>query len=760
MRVLLIEDNPGDAVLIQQMLRQASSGTDFELVHEETLTSGIQQLRIATFDAILLDLGLPDSPGGLQTLVQLQAETQTQAAILVLTGINDEELGRQAIEHGAQDFVGKGEITGPFLVRAIRYARERVLAEENLRNQQSELHSLLESISDGFFALDPEMRVVYFNSAAERLLKMPADQVLGKAIFDAFPDARGTLFQEKYAYAIRNQVALTFETYYDAPPLRDWFDVRVYPRNGGISVFFLVTTMERKTAEDLVRLGTAIDQAGECIVITDPQGTIQYVNPAFEETTGYRKEEVLGRSSNVTRSGKHTPSFYRELWETISSGHSWKGRFQNKRKDASLFWEDAIISPITDKHAQITNYVAVKRDITKEIELENQLRQAQKMEAVGMLAGGIAHDFNNLLTALQGNADLIRACLPSESEISMFVSEIDGCVQRASTLTRQLLAFSRRQVLNAKHINLNRVITNIHKFMRTTLGEHIESSLELDPAIGLVFADEGQLEQVLINLCINARDAMPEGGVLRIGSAKRHIQREDARIGLDPPTQEYIQLTVADTGIGIDPATIDHIFDPFFTTKPKDKGTGLGLSMVYGIVQQHKGFIEVESHPGNGTVFKIFLPVSAGQEADPIAQPEPAPGGGHETILLAEDDDAVRKIADRILRDAGYRLILASNGQEALELGMLHLPSLDLAVLDIVMPKRSGKEVADELKRCRADLPVLFCTGYSEDSLHHDFILNEGTLLLQKPYSPQSLLKDIRNVLDRSPRPRVKGHQG
>ncbi len=514
---------------------------------------------------------------------------------------------------------------------------------------------------------------------------------------------------------------------------------------------FTVDISERKRAEvERERLLAAIEQVAEAIMITDPDGAIRYANPAFEKVTGYPREEALGRTPRILKSGEQDRGFYRELWETISSGKTWRGRMLNRRADGTLYTVEAAITPVRDPEGGIVNYAAALRDITRELKLEEQYRQAHKMEAVGQLAGGVAHDFNNILQTILGYADLLQVNFSGTEKQKEYLGEIRKGGERAATLVRQLLAFSRRQVISLEPLDLNRVIEELLKMLRRVIGEDIRLEYFPGAHLGAVRGDVNMIEQVLLNLAINARDAISGGGKLTIETQNVLI---DSRYCSDHPGAapgRYVLLSVTDTGAGMDRETLERIFEPFFTTKEEGRGTGLGLAMVYGIVAQHEGMIRVYSEPGKGTAFKIYLPICErnAQAVGPLVEGPVL--GGKETILLAEDDPMVRNLAVRILEEAGYTIVAAADGTEAVRLFRREVGAADLLILDVVMPRQGGYQAWEEIRRIRPDIPVLFTSGYSENAVHTGFILKEGLRLLQKPYLPDALLRTVREILNNS----------
>jgi signal transduction histidine kinase/CheY-like chemotaxis protein len=407
------------------------------------------------------------------------------------------------------------------------------------------------------------------------------------------------------------------------------------------------------------------------------------------------------------------------------------------------------VAPIRDDTQAITGAVVINEDVTEVLQLENQLHQAQKMEDVGHLAGGVAHDFNNLLTIINGYSEIILDQLPTESPMRASVREIAQAGERAASLTRQLLAFSRKQVLEPKVLDLNAVVTDTAKMLRRLLGEDIDLKTVLDPGLGRVKADPGQIEQVLMNLAVNARDAMPLGGNLTIETANADLDETHTRGYPELRPGSYVVLAVSDTGIGMDEATRARIFEPFFTTKGPGQGTGLGLATVYGIVKQSNGQVDVSSEPGQGTTFKIHLPVVEEVIAPGKSQPAPnAPLRGNETILLAEDEPALRALTRHILQLHGYTVLEATPSDRALRIAEDYTGTIHLLVTDVVMPVMSGRQLAERLAAIRPGVKVLYLSGYADDAVIRHGILQAETAFLQKPFTPSSLAAKVREVLD------------
>ena len=515
---------------------------------------------------------------------------------------------------------------------------------------------------------------------------------------------------------------------------------------------------ERKRAEaDHRMLMSAIEQTTDSIVITDTKGTIQYVNSAFECITGYAREEAIGQNPRILKSGKQDEVFYRELWATISGGKIWQGRMTNKRKDGSFFTEDATISPVYNNDGTLWRYMAIKRDVTEHIRLyeekfrlKEQLQQAQKLESLGRLAGGVAHDLNNLLTPILGYCELLLNDLGENYRHKASVKQIAHAGMRARDIVRQLLVFSRRQTIEMKPVNLNKVLTGFEKLIRRTIREDIAIKLALAPSLPLMMGDIGQLAQVIMNLVVNAQDAMPDGGMITMETMASELDDHFAATHQGVKPGLYVMLSVSDTGCGMDAETREHIFEPFFTTKDKDRGTGLGLATVYGIVKQHGGNIWVYSEPGKGTTFKIYLPVFRGTYTPEKNKSgaELAALNGNETILLVEDDKPVRDLALDVLRNLGYTVLNAASGEEAIAILDRHDKQIHLLLTDVIMPGMNGKELFAKVAEKHQGLKVIYMSGYTENVIAHHGVLEEGIVFIQKPFTVQDFAAKIRKVLN------------
>ncbi len=511
-------------------------------------------------------------------------------------------------------------------------------------------------------------------------------------------------------------------------------------------------TARKEANAELRKLSRAVEQSPASVVITSPAGEIEYVNPKFTAVTGYTLAEVRGKNPRILKSGDMSADAYRKLWQTITRGEVWRGEFHNRKKNGELFWESAAVCPVVDELGHITHFLAVKEDITERKRLEDQLRQSQKLEAVGQLAGGVAHDFNNILAATMMQLGLLKERPNLDGELREALHELDSHAERAAALTRQLLLFSRRSVMQTRSLDLNEVVENLLKMLRRLIGEHIKLEWHGQSHLSPITADTGMIEQVVMNLVVNARDAMPKGGRLNLATEVVEITAEQIRDRPDARPGRYVCLCVADTGCGMDEATLKRIFEPFFTTKEAGKGTGLGLATIYGIVSQHGGWVAVESQVNKGATFRVYLPATVATAKVAVLPPKTEPiRGADETILLVEDDAAVRITISAFLRRWGYQVLVATNGVEAVKLWEEHQERISLLFTDMVMPEgMTGLELAQQLRLVRPDLKVIISSGYSADLLQQGNLAAERIVYVPKPCPAVELSLIIRRCLGKT----------
>ncbi len=625
-----------------------------------------------------------------------------------------------------------------------------------LEESERRYRALFDAGSDAIFLMRSEdMLIEECNEQACQLLGYEKEEIVGRTAFDFSPPLQdGDRTSEDVA---RVHVAAALAGELQRLP---WTVVRkdgeaveadlsgVAIEIGGalkIQVSLRDVTAQKQAERDRVRLATAVDQASECVVITDPEGAIEYANPAFEKTTGYAVEEVIGQNPRVLKSGEQDESFYRELWETITEGRVWRGHFINKRKDGTLYEEEASIAPVRDESGRIAHFVAVKRDVTNEVQLQNQLVQAQKMEIIGQLAGGIAHDFNSILTPIRGYAEM--ALQDASPESRAYLERVLQGTQRAASLAQHILALSRREGVTRRPLRLQSIIEEGLNLLQATLPSTIQLQRSLEADCPPVMADPSQMVQVLLNLGSNGRHAMRErGGVLEVRLESYWAPGRTRASGTLAPGGPRILLTVRDTGQGMDAATVERIFDPFFTTKEPHEGTGLGLAVVRGIVSRHGGEIHAESQPGAGTTICVSLP-AIDEEPDLEVAPDEEDLGGRERILLVDDDEDVVSVASSMLRPLGYEVDGRTRPELALEAFRARPDHYDLVITDQIMPGMSGTVLCRSLLRVRSDLPIVLITGFG-DIITGDDCREEGIReLVLKPFSRRELGEAIHRAL-------------
>lgn len=649
------------------------------------------------------------------------------------------------------------EISGEsYILAIVRDITARKQAQRALERSLSLQRATLESTADGILVVDGVGKISGFNRKFLEMWRIPEfltvlmeDEKMLKYVSDQLKEP--TRFLER----VRQLYATPESQSYD---ILEFKDGRVYeryslPQRVGQEIVGRVWSFrdltERKRAEkELARLATAIEQAAEAIVITDLEGFIEYVNPAFERITGFTRDEALGKSTDQFTAPDLDPNMKNDLWPTLHRGEVWTGRLRSLRKDGSTFEEECSISPIRDQNGTVINYVAVKRDVTQETELENRLRQSQKLEAVGLLAAGIAHDFNNLLAGIKGFAELLTLEENNGQKVADYAGEILKAAARAADLTGQLLAFARKGRLLSILVNVNDVISEVTAILRHSIDRRIEIKQDLQAKRPFVNGDPSQIQSAILNLAINARDAMPDGGMLTFKTENVHLDDHYCQLhSLDLGAGDYLAVTVVDTGVGMDEAIIAHIFDPFFTTKEQGQGTGLGLAGVYGCLRNHHGSVEVSSQPGKGSSFRLLLPLSAA--VPEVAGPRESKLRliGWERLLVIEDEEVVRKLASRILTNAGYRVTACCSGPEAISLYRANPAEYDLVLLDLIMPEMHGKDVFLALKEIDAGVCALMMSGYSDDDVQGLMKLGiKG--FISKPFRSKQLLEGVRQALD------------
>ena len=635
---------------------------------------------------------------------------------------------------------------------ALDLTRER-RAEEQVRASEERYRFLFERAPVGFVHFDNDLQVIRCNRYYCRLVGVPRERLLGfslKTLQDqrVVPalkkplagkegrwqgNYRGTLTDKKVFISLRTA------------PLHD-AQGNVF---GGIAII-VDRSGQRRAETEKVMLMSAIDQTTETVVITDTEGVIEYVNPAFERVTGFTAEETVGKTPRILKSNLHGEGFYRQMWQTLIAGRVWKGRVTNKHRDGSLLKEDMTISPVRDQEGVITNYVAVKRNVTREVALEKQLHQAQKMEAIGTLAGGIAHDFNNILSAILGYADMVDRQLSRHGLKRRDVGRIITAGKRAADLVKQILTFSRQKEAELQPVQLPGIIREALNLLHSSLPATVQLRQEIDASCGLVAADPVRIHQVVINLCTNSMQAM-DGGQGELVVKLYEAGEDYVCSGNEPESGKWVVLEVRDTGCGITPDMRSKVFDPFFSTRKEEGGTGLGLSVVHGIVQSHGGEIVVTETRGGGTTFRIYLPVvqdvdNAGKETVPDEQLVFV--GGNEHIMIVDDEPLLVDVTQRLLADLGYSVTSFTDSSAALEWIRTTSDNPDLVITDMTMPYLTGAELTTQILDIYPSMPIILCSGYSE-SMDAEKARQIGIArFVIKPVENMVLAELVRRVLD------------
>lgn len=633
---------------------------------------------------------------------------------------------------------------------------ELVAAHEQSRAAQNRLIQTLEHISDAFLIIDKHWCFGYLNSRAEQLLQRRREDLIGKHIWTEFPAAVGSSFQSQYELAVTEQRTVSFKEYYPAP-LDIWFEVNAYPTPEGLAVYFRNINQQR-AQEDALRISeerfSLIAKATNDVIWDwDLVEDKIWWNDSLFVVFGHDPKFVEAGPESWThrihsQDLKDVTDSIRAVMDNPAT-NSWQKeyRFLHANGESRTVIDRGYV--IRDDSGKAIRMVGSMMDITQTREMNERLRQSQKLEAVGQLTGGVAHDFNNLLTVILGNAELLSEQLTDQQQLRMLAEMTATAAERGAELTGRLLAFARRQPLEPKQVNLNRLIQGMDSLLRRTLPENIDIETVYAGGLWLCEADPAQLENALLNLAINARDAMGDGGKLTIETGNTQLDETYAGLHEEVIPGQYVLVSVSDTGCGMPPEIVSRAFEPFFTTKQMGKGSGLGLSMVYGFTKQSGGHIKIYSEVGEGTTVKLYLP-RAVNSADAIYEGHVAPviERGHEKILLVEDDPLVREHVNVLLKGLGYQVITANNAADAMDM-IMQLPDLDLLFTDIVMPGlMNGRQLADRARELRPELKVLFTSGYTENAIVHHGRLDRGVHLLNKPYRRQELAAKVRKVLD------------
>ncbi len=767
LRILILEDVPTDAELVERTLREAA--IEFTSRWVDTREDFLKQLKDFSPDIILSDYSMPQFTG-LEAL-ELVTERFPSIPLIIVTGSMNEETAVKCMNRGAADYLIKENLArlGPAVERALenkRIREEKERAEASIIRSARQWRTSFDSISDTVCLLDLQGTVQRCNKAFRDLVDKPFQEIIGcscnEVLYKSSEPIEDCPLIRMRDSGRRKEKELS---------LNDrWYNVTVDPvldekgnLTGAVHVMSDIT--EHKQAEEETRisqealgkerdlLNSLLDNSPDHIYFKDDHGRFIRINNAQASWLGLSDpEQAIGKTDFDFFTEEYANLAYESEQEMIRSGKAVVGKEEKETwPDREDTWVSTTKVPLRNPEGDIIGIIGISRDITERKKLEEQFRQSQKMEAVGRLAGGVAHDFNNMMTVVIGYSEFLLSKLKKEDAEYKSVEEIMNAGKRAASLTQQLLAFSRKQVFQPHVLNLNALVTELEKMLKRLIGEDIDLQLALDSKLGAVRADPSQMDQIIMNLAVNARDAMPRGGKITIETANVELDEEYCRLHIEVQPGPYIMLAVSDTGIGMDKETQSRIFEPFFSTKEEGKGTGLGLSTVYGIVKQSGGNIWVYTEPGHGTTFKIYFP-RIEEAAEAMKQEEAADKSfrGTETILLVEDEEMVRDLAYEILGEMGYTVLAASNGEEALQICERHKGPIHLMLTDVVMPKMSGGELAEASVRLYPEMKVIYMSGYTDSSVTRNGMLEPGVNFVQKPFSLLSLTEKVREVLDAS----------
>jgi two-component system, cell cycle sensor histidine kinase and response regulator CckA len=751
LKLLLVDDNPDDRILVIHELEKEFPALEVDQIYQaDALERALERLG---FDLVITDYRLNWSDG-LEVLRKVHA-VLPECPVIMFTGTGNQELAVQALKNGLDDYVIKSPKHFKRLPSAVRAVLDRKRQRQALIASEQDFQRVIRCSPIAMAIYDEAQRITFLNDRFVKIFGYDRDDL---------PDLEtwwGTAYPDP---AYRRQVRGVWE-HANEKARRQGTDIephryRVTCKDGSqriVEIFGSIIgkkhliilndiTQQRYADEQLLLMGAIVESSDDAIIGMDLDGIATSWNRGAEKIYGYSREEMVGRSLAVLLPEDCGGELGRILEKTRRGEHIEHLETLHRRKDGRFINMSLTISPIVDSEGKVTSASTIGSDISQRVSLEQQLRQAQKMEALGTLAGGIAHDFNNILTAIIGHASLLNLKLERNDQLSDSVHQILESASRAANLTQALLGFSRKAPIDTRPVSLNDIIRKVERLLVMLLKENVSYQVTLSPDEPTIMADSGQIEQVLINLATNARDAIPSGGAISLSTGVVDLDEQFIRAhGYGGPGR-YASLRFSDNGVGMDERIRQRIFEPFFTTKESGKGTGLGLAIVYSIIKQHKGFINCYSEPGLGTTFQIYLPVTTRELVPQVKEPESTPRGGTETILVAEDDEATRNLDRKILEAYGYRVVEAHDGEDAVAQFKLHQDRIQLLFLDSIMPKKNGKEVYEEVARLAPGIKVLFTSGYTADTFSD--LETRAFHFIAKPILPTMLLKLIREVLD------------
>jgi two-component system, cell cycle sensor histidine kinase and response regulator CckA len=777
--VLTIDDEP----LIRSSIRSFLEDFGYRVLEAGEGLSGIELLEREKPNVVLVDLRMPEVDG-LDVLKAIQRISPDTPSI-VISGTGSIGDVVRALRLGAWDYLIKPIEDLSVLIYSIEKVLERARlikqsrayqehlerevakrteelshANRELKESVQKYQMLAENLRDVVLALSPQGTITYCSPAAVEFAGYRPEEVVGNHVgeYVVYENQRDQVLRllegVNAVSAPQNVQSLEFDIRHkNGNTLPVEVTVKTVVKDGQVTSIQCVmrdTSKRRRAEEESHWKSEALEQSTDGIAIADQRDILRFVNSAWAVMHGYKKDELKDKKLNIFFSDKEGAGDIGPIDKNVEEIGGYKGNVDHVKKDGTVFPVRMSTTAMRNDSGVVIGSVSIARDITEELKLEAQLRQAQKMESIGRLAGGIAHDFNNLLSPILGYSELLLSDFSPNDPRYEDLTEIMGASYRAKALTRQLLAFSRKQVLTMQKVDLKQVVSDFYGILRRTIREDIDAVLSVASSVSPIRADVSQIEQIIMNLAVNAQDAMPYGGKLIIGVRDTFLDEIWSATHPGSKTGAHVLLEVSDTGCGMEGDIIKNIFEPFFTTKAKGEGTGLGLSTVHGIVVQHGGGIYVYSEPGKGTTFKIYFPsMDAGASETVSSSPPQAVKGGNEIILVVEDDEPVRNVVCSILTKHGYRVINANNASECRNIIDERNGSIDLLITDIVMPETTGWELYRQLSSVWSRLKVLYMSGYADDVIAHHGMQDHEIDFIQKPFTVQTLTAKVREVLDR-----------
>lgn len=748
--ILIVEDDPGVARLQQRRLERAG----YTVVSAGTAEEGMQKARQGGVELVLLDYRLPGDRTGLDVYAQLKA-TGHDVPVILVTGFSDEATVIQALRAGVRDFVTKSVEYLDYLPEAVERVLRQVRTEHQLAQSEARLAGVISSAMDAILTVDADQRITLFNAAAEQIFRCPAAQALGQAVCVFIPataDGSISLFGRS------SEKGHLCATWLEVRGVRA--DGQAFPLEASLSsaqvggqkfcIVIVRDITERKQAEERLREQAALlDRATNAIFVSDLEDHVRFWNHGAERLYGWTAADAFGRKACQFLFREASPALDEARKVVLEKGE-WSGELHHVTKEGKEVIVESHWTLVGDEQVLPRNILVIETDITEKKKLEAQFLRAQRMESIGTLAGGIAHDLNNVLTPILMAVDLLQMVVPESARESL-LAPLKTSAERGAEMVKQVLSFARGVEGQRGELQLKHVVRDLEKMLRHTLPKGIDIRTSLPPNLWTVSGDATQLYQVLMNLCVNARDAMPAGGRLTLTAENVSVTEQDARVQAEARPGPHVLFTVADTGTGIPADILDNVFDPFFTTKEQGKGTGLGLSTVLGIVNSHGGFIRVDSEVGKGTRFAVFLPAAASAHTQPVAEAgRTSPDGNGELILVVDDEASIREIAKAILQAHGYGVVTASVGTEAVALYAEHRGEIQAVLTDMMMPVMNGPAIIRALRGLNPDVRIIAMSGLASDGAGGGAGLDVQALL-PKPYTADKLLITLREVLDEGP---------